>query len=78
MVDDSVVVSVYIFEEGGNPLDLLAVLPQHVFKCEVFEVSRRNVAFLHVLLFDPAEDNVDNFSFIAADQQDLLRLMNGY
>lgn len=72
MVDDSVVVGVHILEEGGNSLDLLAVLPEYVFEREMLEISWRNVAFLHVLLFDPAEDEIDHFSFVAAYQQDLL------
>lgn len=77
MVDDSVVVGVHILEEGRDSLDLLAVLPEHVLEREVFEISGGNVAFLHVFLLDSAEDEVDHFSLVPADQQDLLWFVNG-
>lgn len=72
VVDDSVVVGVHILEEGGYSLDLFAMFPEHMLQREVLEISRRNVTFLHVFLLDSAEDEVDHFSLITADQQDLL------
>lgn len=72
MIDDSVVISVHIFEKGGNSLDLLTVFPEYVLESEVFEICRRNMTFLHIFLLDSAENEVDHFSFVPADQQNLL------
>lgn len=45
---------------------------------EVLEVGGREVAFLQLLLLHSPHYHIDDFSLVAADQQDLLTLMQRY
>lgn len=49
-----------------------------MLKGKVLEVSRREVAFLQLLLLHPPHDHIDHLPLIPADQQYLLTLMQRY
>lgn len=75
MVDDAIVVCVYALEECSHSPNLLAVLAESVFECEVLKVGRGDVPFLDVVLLSSAHHNINDISLVAADEEDFLTLV---